>query len=236
MKLGKKQLRAIAAAAALLIAYNVLAFAIPFHYTALFWVGYLFGLAALIIGMLIFALAFGENGTPKSRFYGFPVARVGALYIAVQLPLSFIAMALAGVERVPAWLFVLVFVVLFALAVLGTVATDMSRDEILRQEAALAANTAAMKGLRTTAASLVLSCTDPAAKQELMKLSDALKYSDPVSAPETEQAEAQLAGMLADIGSAAAQGDSGRAAALAESARALLAGRNEICRQSKHNK
>ncbi len=49
---------------------------------------------------MIFALAFGKDGTAKSRFYGFPIARIGVLYSAAQVPLSFLTMALAGMARI----------------------------------------------------------------------------------------------------------------------------------------
>ena len=160
MKLNKNQIRSIVTVAVIFAVYNVLAFVLPFKHTGLFWIGYSFGLVSIIVSMMILALAFGKNGTAKSSFYGFPIARIGVLYSAVQVPLSFLAMALAGIAGIPLWPFVLVFILILGAAVLGTVATDATRDEIVRQDIKLAKDVSAIRALRSLGNSLVTQCAD----------------------------------------------------------------------------
>lgn len=157
MSFNKNQIRSIVTVVVIFAVYNMLSFVLPFKHTGIFWIGYSFGLVSLIVSLMIFALAFGKDGTAKSRFYGFPIARIGVLYSAAQVPLSFLTMALAGMAGIPLWPFVLVFILILGAAVLGTVATDATRDEIVRQDIKLAKDVSVIRALRSLGNSLSLS-------------------------------------------------------------------------------
>lgn len=233
MKLNKDQTRSIVTVAIIFAVYNVLAFVLPFKHTGLFWIGYSFGLVSIIVSLMILALAFGKNGTAKSRFYGFPIARIGVLYSAVQVPLSFLAMALAGIAGILIWPFALLFILILAAAVLGTVATDAARDEIERQDIKLAKDVSAIRALRSLGNSLVTQCADVEAKKELKKLSDTLNYCDPVSNEATADAEAELKTVLEEIQRAIVDGDNNSVTPLCKKAQAVLAERNRLCKLNK---
>ena len=233
MKLNKNQIRSIVTVVVIFAVYNVLAFVLPFKHTGLFWIGYSFGLVSIIVSMMILALAFGKNGTAKSSFYGFPIARIGVLYSAVQVPLSFLAMALAGMAGIPLWPFVLVFILILGAAVLGTVATDATRDEIVRQDIKLAKDVSVIRALRSLGNSLVAQCTDDEAKKELKKLSDMLNYCDPVSSDATIAAETELKAVMDEIQQAIVDDDVTSVVLLCKKAEAILAERNRLCKLNK---
>ena len=233
MKLNKNQIRSIVTVAVIFAVYNVLAFVLPFKHTGLFWIGYSFGLVSIIVSMMILAIAFGKNGTAKSSFYGFPIARIGVLYSAVQVPLSFLAMALAGIAGIPLWPFVLVFILILGAAVLGTVATDATRDEIVRQDIKLAKDVSVIRALRSLGNSLVAQCTDDEAKKELKKLSDMLNYCDPVSSDATIAAETELKAVMDEIQQAIVDDDVTSVVPLCKKAEAILAERNRLCKLNK---
>lgn len=233
MKLNKNQIRSIVTVVVIFAVYNVLAFVLPFKHTGLFWIGYSFGLVSIIVSMMILALAFGKNGTAKSSFYGFPIARIGVLYSAVQVPLSFLAMALAGIAGIPLWPFVLVFILILGAAVLGTVATDATRDEIVRQDIKLAKDVSVIRALRSLGNSLVAQCTDDEAKKELKKLSDMLNYCDPVSSDATIAAETELKAVMDEIQQAIVDDDVTSVVPLCKKAEAILAERNRLCKLNK---
>lgn len=233
MKLNKNQIRSIVTVVVIFAVYNVLAFVLPFKHTGLFWIGYSFGLVSIIVSMMILALAFGKNGTAKSSFYGFPIARIGVLYSAVQVPLSFLAMALAGMAGIPLWPFVLVFILILGAAVLGTVATDATRDEIVRQDIKLAKDVSAIRALRSLGNSLVTQCADEEAKKELKKLSDTINYCDPVSNDATIAAETELKAVMDEIQQAIVDDDVTSVVPLCKKAEAILAERNRLCKLNK---
>ena len=234
MKLTKYQIRAIVGYATLLLVFSVLAFLLPFKHTAIFWIGYGFGMVALIAQVAIFALAFYDARTAASRFYGIPVARVGFIYLLSQIAVSFLAMALSGVEAIHAWPFILLSVLLFAAAVLGTIATDSTRDEIERQDAELKQNVQMMRELQSLGAQIAGQSKDLANKDELRRLCDQLRYSDPVSNSATAEAENELFTLMNEIQRAVLDGDNNSVSELCRNATSILTERNRICKLNKH--
>ena len=93
----KNAARGMIVVIAALAVFAVMAFAIPFAHTAVFWVAFGFGVASILFQIYIFRLAQTAGGDAQSRFYGFPIARVGVIYLIAQLIASVIEMALARV-------------------------------------------------------------------------------------------------------------------------------------------
>ena len=117
--MNKNKIRFFAALAIVLVVYNVLAFAIPFPKNGCFWGAWVFGLVAILAQAAFLLLAFQHGDGAKSKFYGFPVARVGIAYLCVQLALSFLFMGLAFV-KCPAWIPVVLSVILLAVGITAT--------------------------------------------------------------------------------------------------------------------
>ena len=86
--MNKNKIRFFAALAIVLVVYNVLAFAIPFPKNGCFWAAWVFGLVAILAQAAFLLLAFQHGDGAKSKFYGFPIARVTTIYMVIQLILS----------------------------------------------------------------------------------------------------------------------------------------------------
>ena len=185
MSFNKNQIRSIVTVVVIFAVYNVLSFVLPFKHTGIFWIGYSFGLVSLIVSLMIFALAFGKDGTAKSRFYGFPIA------------------------------------------------TDATRDEIVRQDIKLAKDVSVIRALRSLGNSLVAQCTDDEAKKEIKKLSDMLNYCDPVSNDATVAAETELKAVMEELQRAMVDNDDTSVVPLCKKAEAILAERNRLCKLNK---
>ena len=93
----KNSTRSLVVIAIALVVFSVVAFAIPFAHTTAFWVAYGFGALAILFQLYIFKASHAGDGDAKSRFYGFPIARLGVYYLVAQLIVSVIEMALAKV-------------------------------------------------------------------------------------------------------------------------------------------
>lgn len=234
MKVNKRQIQMIAGVLTVILVYNILAFLLPFHHNGVFWIGYSFGMVALITQIAIFALAFYDARTAASRFYGIPVARVGLIYLVCQLIVSFFAMMLGGIESFPTWPIILVSILLFAAAVLGTIATDATRDEIVRQDAALKQNVQSMRTLQSIGVQLAAQSKGTDCAEEMRKLSEQLRYSDPVSNPATVEAENEIKAILSEIQQAILDRDFSAANTLCRNASSALSERNRICKLNKH--
>ena len=95
MKLSKNAVRILLFAGIAMICFNVIAFVVPFTKTGTFWIGYGFGMLAILLQLVVMKVAFHGTESVRSKFYGFPIARIGVIYGICQIILSITAMALS---------------------------------------------------------------------------------------------------------------------------------------------
>ena len=214
----------------LLAIFSVIAFVIPFPRTAVFWIAYLCGVFAILFQLYIFKTSFGEEDV-RSRFYGFPIARLGVYYLTIQLIVSIAEIALS--KFLPAWVVIIVNALILAFAVIGCITTETMRDEILQQDRNLKANVSAMRELQSMAASLAGQCEDREVKKSLTGLADEFRYSDPVSSNSTRDLEADMLGRMEDLQQAVNDGDTDSAKILCAKMLECLKERNRICSVNK---
>ena len=224
----KDTIRAIVVAVVTLAIYNLIAFVVPFEHKAAFWVSYGFTMASFVVVTASIYIAFMKNPDAKSRFYGFPIARIGVLYGGAQLIVSLIVMALA--QWTPWWIPVLVYAIGMGAAVIGLVAADAVVEEIQTQDVKLKKDVALMRSLQSKV-SQIASQTDDAA---IKALAEEFRYSDPVSSEVVSDAEADLAAAVDELQAAYIDGDQEAVAQLCRKAAALLAERNRICKLNKN--
>lgn len=214
-----------------LVVFSVMAFVIPFAHTATFWVGYGFGVLAILYQLYIFKLSFSAGSDAKSRFYGFPIARIGVYYLIVQLIASVIEMALA--KLLPVWVPVVVNLLLLAVALIGCITVDTMRDEIIRQDEALKKDVSNMREMQSLSASLVTQYSETGLKRTLEKIADEFRFSDPVSSESTLELEEDMRSQLGNIQQAIIDRDFNGAQKLCRELSGSLAERNRICSISK---
>lgn len=222
----KNTIRGILVGVILLIVFHVITFAVPFVHKGVFWVSYVFGLVsfgALALGAYL-GLGRGENA--KSKFYGFPIARLAVVYFAAQMALGFVLMAIA---TVPLWLAAVLYVILLCAAGVGMIGADAVVEEIHRQDVQLKQNVGFMRDLQSKVNQMAAQCADPQVKQ----LAEDIRYSDPVSSAPLEEIERDLSAAVDDLQAAIADSDSAVIAQLAQKAGNLLAERNRLCKLNK---
>ena len=227
----KNTARGLIVLALLLCVFSVVAFIMPFARTATFWLAYGFGVFALLFQLYIFRTADAADGDAKSRFYGFPIARIGVIYLTVQLIVSFIEMALAKI--LPTWVPLVVNLILLVAAVIGCMTVETMRDEIVRQDDVLKKKVSTMRELQSLSSSLVGQCSDEMLKPILQKLADEFRYSDPVSSDKTQELETDMKSQLGDIQQALVEGDAEATKSLCGKLMGTLTERNRICSVSK---
>ena len=113
----------------LLAVFSVIAFVIPFPKNTVFWIAYACGIFAILFQLYIFRSSFGKTDA-RSRFYGFPIARLGIYYLVIQLIVSIIEISLS--KFLPTWAVILINVLILAVALIGCITTETMRDEIAR--------------------------------------------------------------------------------------------------------
>lgn len=208
--------------------YNLITFVIPFEHTAAFWISYGFTLAAFAVVCASIYIAFIKNPDAKSRFYGFPIARIGVLYGCAQLIVSLVIMALA--QWTPWWIPVLVYAIGMGTAVIGLVAADAVVEEIQTQDVKLKKDVSLMRSLQ----SKVNQIAAQSENADVKALADEFRYSDPVSNDAIADAEADLAAAVDQLQAAFVDGDNEAMAQLCRKASALLSERNRLCKLNKN--
>lgn len=229
--MSKNGIRGYITLAVLFIVFSVIAFAAPFSRTAVFWLAYVFAAAAIAYQIYVFKISFSDDGDVKSKFYGFPIAKVGVIYLTAQLIISLAEMIFAAF--LPVWAVVIINVIAAALAIVGCIAADAMRDEIVRQDVQLKKDVSHMRALQSMSAALAGQCMDGDTKELLQKLADEFKYSDPVSSDETEAMEAELLEQLKEIQKSMIDGDTEAVKAFSGRVLSGLAERNRICALNK---
>lgn len=231
MKLNKSLLRSIAVLIVVVAIYNIAAFLIPFQKTTVFWIAYCFGFFAILIQVYVLNVAFNSGTTVKSKFYGYPIARIGIIYAVVQLILTFIAMAVG--MFIPVWVATLIFAILLGLAVLGFIATDANRDEIVRQDQKIIQEVAFMRNLQSKMNVISTKSSGTAAKKALTSLAEDFRYSDPVSKPALAEIEHELSVSVADLERAVVEDNEQTIVEACASVKAVLDERNRLCKLNK---
>lgn len=228
----KDTIRGIAALGILLILYILIAFLIPFVKTAVFWVSFVFTLIAFGVVAASIYIAFIRNPSAKSKFYGFPIAKIGVMYGAAQLVagLTFMALGL----WIPVWAAVLVYAIALGAAVIGLISADAVVEEIHNQDGKLQKNVALMRALQSKLNQMAPQCDDPDAASAVKKFAEELRYSDPVSSDALAEIERDLSAAVDELQSAVIDGDSTAVRQLCRKASAILAERNRLCKLNKH--
>ena len=213
--------------------YLVITLAVPFPRTAAYWVAFVFGLIAILAQAYVMRAAFDHGEPVKSKFYGYPIARIGVIYLVLQIIVSLLIMALGFAFKVPAWAALIVCVLLLGVSAIGFIAADIMRDEVERQDAALKANVKTMRELQSKAASVAGLCVDEETKKTLTALADKFRYSDPVSSDAVAGIEADLVSAVDELQTAVVDGDLAAAKQLCGKIEAKLNERNRICKLNK---
>lgn len=215
----------------ILLFFSIVAFVPPFSMTAAFWIAYVFAVIAIAFQIYVFKISFSGEGNAKSKFYGFPIAKVGVVYLIVQLTISLVEICLAAI--LPAWVVVIVNIVPIAFAIVGCVAAEAMRDEIVRQDVVLKKDVSNMRGLQSLSVSLVGQCTDTDLKVTIQKLADDFKYSDPVSSEQTKAIESELETQMKELQRAVIDNDVESSKVLCVNLTNSLAERNRVCALNK---
>ena len=157
--------------------------------------------------------------------------KIGAIYLIVQIVLSLVQMIMAKV--MPAWIAVIIDVLVAAVVAVGCIAADVMRDEIERQDVQLKKDVTNMRDLQSLTASLSGLCKSDNAKKMMRQLANDFSDSDPVSSDATLEHEQELKFMVNEIQKALIDGDEKSAMNFCERVGNVLVERNRVCKRSK---
>ncbi len=188
----KKTLSTLLVHAIIALVLFILFVAVPTSKGAAGWIAMGFTLIAIAASFFIMIYAFGKGSKLVSKVYGFPIARVGFLYAAAQTVVLIVICIVAAFVNVPAWISIVLSILLLGAAAIGIIITDNIRDHVEAIEEQTQAVTKNVSYFRTNLSGLTDRTTDPEIRKALEKLEDELRYSDPVSSEATKEIEGEI--------------------------------------------
>ena len=212
-------------------AFSGIAFAAPFRRGAVFWLAYFFEILAVVLQIPLFRLAFTERDTLRSRFLGFPVFRVGYIYLGLQTVTSFALFVLGKSEDFPVWVSSVVCIVLLCGAVLCGITSDVAADYAGRIESSEKQATAFITELKMLTSGLAALTNDTELKNAVSGLDEDIRFSDPVSSAASAEAEEKLKSAVKELSEKIKAGTASVQDVTA--VKTLLAERNNLVKISK---
>ena len=224
----KDTLRLLIIGIAALIAYNFAVFMIPCYKTATFWISWGFSLLSFVVAGYACYTGLIKKPDAKSRFYGFPIARIGVIYLVAQVAVGGVCMAIGHI--IPWWLATVLFTIGFAITLIGVLAAEAVVEQIQYQDNKIKQSVSVMRGLQSRLGQLATQCDSP----ELKALAEEFRYSDPVSSDAIADVEAALIAAVDALQDAIAADDPAQITAACRQASAQLAERNRLGKLNKN--
>ena len=215
----------------LLILYNLIVFAIPFYRGKTFWVSYVFTLAGFVVGIVSAWIGFVKQPNARSKFYGFPILKIGVLYALIQIIAGFLFMALG--KWIPVWIVLILCAVAMAVAIIGLVSADTVVNQINNQDNELKKNVQLMRELQSKVMQLPGLCKETEVQNAIRKLGEDFRFSDPVSSDALIQIENDLSSAVYDLQDAVTESDWTAAKQICANVSDLLKERNRQCKLNK---
>lgn len=154
-----------------------------------FWVGYTF-ITIVFIGNLICGFLFFKEENKGKVFLNVPIINLAYSALIVSLIVGAVAMA---VPQIPCWIGVIVDVFVLAFYAIAIVKASAAADIVNDVEQKVKAQTFFIKSLTVDIEMLAKKEKNPEIKQQLKKLAEKAKYSDPTSIDALADLESKIA-------------------------------------------
>lgn len=189
--------------AVLVLMFNLIVFITPnevagvskFHSS--FWVGYIF--ITLTFITQLFVTLYSLKGNIEKTFYNVPLISISFVTTIVMLVVGTVCMA---VPIIPVWLGVILCATVLAVAVVIGMQAKATADIVGGIDERIKNKTFFMKSLRVDVESLQARAGNSEIANEMKKVWDAVRYSNPVSAEALSGIEAQITIKFADLADA----------------------------------
>ena len=156
-----------------------------------------------------------------------------SFFTIIVIVLSVIICLVATFVAVPYWVALVLSIILLGLVSIGVIATDNTRDIIEEIEEETERVTKATKIFNLDIQAIVDLCAEESVEKELVKLAEAIKYSDPVSSEATEDAENTLFEEISILRELIDANDTEKSLTQITKVTNLLNERNRICKAFK---
>lgn len=235
MRITKRKFSVLLIQIILMLLYIALFFIIPFNKSTSAWIAFMFSLISIALCAIVCLYAFGKGKDLVSKYYGFPVFRLGFIYMALQVASGIIIIIIDNFASVPFWIILSISLLLLAMASIGTITADNVRDYVKTVDNNDVYKTSTMSDLCIEVSSILDICNNDKVKKHAKALKDKIVYSDPVSSEKTKSIEDEITRETEFLKSIARQEDSAELIInQIDKIINLLNKRSKICQSSKN--
>ena len=197
--MDKRKIKELIIFATIFVAYNTLVFVLPFKKNAIFAISYIFALISIFGFAASYMVAFVKTNSLKDMFLSFPIFRIGVFHMIAQVCSSAIYMLLGTFFKFPVWGAVLSGVIFLSIALIKALTLDIARERIAEVAIKEEQDTAFIKLFQIDLKTLANRTKDENIKTKLLKLVEAVRYSDPVSVDPVRELENNMTNLFEKI-------------------------------------
>ena len=157
--------------------FNLLVFTIFKTRTSVFWLSYAFMTLAFAVQIASMFLSF-KSADVETAFFGIPLASFSVYYLCAALVIGALFMIF---QRAGFTLALVIQVLVLAAFLVVAIISLMARDTVQQIGDTIKENVTNHKSVLADIEMLGESCADPELKEALRKLSETVKYSDPMT-------------------------------------------------------
>lgn len=218
----------------LLALFNVVVFLVPAlpgaeKYTDSFWIGYSFITVAFLGQFACSWFVFKEDSTKKA-FYNISLFLVSYTGLITTFVVGLLCMI---IPAIPGWLTAVLCSVILVINIFAVVKAKMAVDFVQKVDEKIEKATSFICDMREESESLLARAKDEETKAICKKVSDAFRYSDPMSNEGLKEIEAEIKNHFDLLKAVVREAKAEAVKAEAEEIIVLVAQRNNKCKRMK---
>lgn len=232
----KKSFKTYAIAwAVMFVLFNVICFVTPnetekyIKFGGAFWSGYAFIVIAFIGQLLCAHKAFKAENITKF-FYNLPIITISFTGLILTLIFGGACMIIPGL---PNWVGIIVCMIILAFCAVSVIKAGAAAEVVEQIDKKTAEKTSFIKSMTVKCENITALAKSDDVKKECKKVCEAVRYSDPVSADELAETEAEIERKLDEFKNAVEDDNADKVNALAGDVVTLVGDRNRMCKGMK---
>ncbi len=208
----------------LFVAYNLIVFMIFTNFNSVFWISYGFMLAAFLLHIsCVFLIC--KNVSVRAVFFGIPLFSFSIYFVGAECFSSIVFMIFKDRASVKAA--ILIQALLLCVFIVVAVVSIMTRDTVQNVDKKIKDNVNFIKGMNIDVEMLIQRSTNADMTESLKKLSETIKYSDPITNPMVAVQEQMIMQYMAELKNTFDSGDMVQVKALCAKIEMLFIERNK---------
>lgn len=206
---------------------SAIVFLVPTEKTEAFWISYSFTAAIFLLQIPTWKSSLRRGPTAESRFFGLPTVQITTTCLVTQVVTLAVFTALPGV---PTWVAIVANTIIVGVSATCFVGAEAARGEIERVDERARKKVFYIREIQTQVEALEDRETDNKVREELSRLAEQIRFSDPMSCDELGGIEKSIRAKFSELGQAS---DPDEKLALIKETSLLIKERNRKCKLSK---